>query len=78
MFLDPALRGSYPADVLEDTASVTDWSFVHDGDLALIHQPLDALGLNYYSPTLVRASDPALPSERADGHGPERQLGRLG
>ena len=46
VFLDPALRGSYPADVLQDTSSVTDWAFVRDGDLAAIHQPLDALGLN--------------------------------
>jgi beta-glucosidase len=69
VFLDPALRGEYPADVLEDTASVTDWSFIRDGDLELICQPIDALGLNYYSPTLVRAHDPALPREEADGHG---------
>ena len=69
VFLDPALRGTYPSDVLEDTASVTDWSFVHDGDLTLIHQPLDALGLNYYSPTLVRAHDGVSPREEADGHG---------
>ena len=55
VFLDPTLRGEYPADVLADTASVTDWAFVHDGDLELIRQPLDALGLNYYSPTVVRA-----------------------
>jgi beta-glucosidase len=69
VFLDPALRGSYPADVLADTASVTDWAFVRDGDLELIHQPLDALGLNYYSPTLVRAHDGSAPRVKADGHG---------
>jgi beta-glucosidase len=69
VFLDPALRGSYPADVLEDTASVTDWSFVRDGDLELVHQPLDALGLNYYSPTVVRRAAPGTVPERADGHG---------
>jgi len=67
VFLDPALRGSYPADVLQDTASVTDWAFVRDGDLAAIHQPLDALGLNYYTPTVVRASGGGLPAEGADG-----------
>jgi beta-glucosidase len=69
VFLDPALRGTYPSDVLHDTASVTDWAFVEDGDLELIHQPLDALGLNYYSPTLVRAHDGTSPREVADGHG---------
>jgi beta-glucosidase len=69
VFLDPALRGTYPSDVLHDTASVTDWAFVEDADLKLIHQPLDALGLNYYSPTLVRAHDGTSPREVADGHG---------
>ncbi|PRY13447.1 GH1 family beta-glucosidase [Kineococcus rhizosphaerae] len=69
VFLDPVLRGSYPADVLADTAAVTDWSFVREGDLALIHQPLDVLGVNYYSPTVVRAWDGTSPRAEADGHG---------
>ena len=69
VFLDPVLRGRYPADVLGDTASVTDWRFIVDGDLELIHQPIDALGLNYYSPTLVRARDGASTPEYTDGHG---------
>lgn len=69
VFLDPTMRGEYPADVLADTASVTDWSFVRDGDLALIRQPIDALGLNYYSPTVVRAYAGTGPKLEADGHG---------
>ena len=66
LFLGPMLSGAYPDDVLGDTVSVSDWSFVRDGDLELIHQPLDALGLNYYAPTLVRARDEA----PAPGPGP--------
>jgi beta-glucosidase len=69
VFLDPTLRGEYPADVLADTASVTDWGFVRDGDLELVRQPIDALGLNYYSPTVVRAYDGVGPRIEADGHG---------
>jgi len=69
VFLDPVLRGSYPQDILVATSSVTDWSFVRDGDLALIHQPLDVLGVNYYSPTVVRAYDGVGEREEADGHG---------
>jgi beta-glucosidase len=69
VFLDPTMRGEYPADVLADTSSVTDWSFVQDGDLEIIHQPIDALGLNYYSPTIVRAYDGEGPRAEADGHG---------
>ena len=69
VFLDPCLRGSYPADVQEATASVTDWSFVQPGDLELIHQPIDALGVNYYTPTVVRSHDGTSPREESDGHG---------
>ncbi|MDG4820728.1 GH1 family beta-glucosidase [Asanoa sp. WMMD1127] len=68
-FLGPMLDGAYPADLLADTAPVTDWSFVHDGDEKLIAVPLDVLGVNYYSSTLVRAWDGVSPRSSADGHG---------
>lgn len=53
VFLDPLLRGSYPADVVADTASMPwlgrPWQeVVADGDLDLIATPLDLLGVNYY------------------------------
>ncbi|MFJ2115045.1 GH1 family beta-glucosidase [Streptomyces sp. NPDC087850] len=68
IFTGPMLDGAYPADVIEDTASVTDWSFVQEGDESLIHQPLDFLGVNYYSPTLVSHHEgPA--AHGADNHG---------
>ncbi|GAA2434983.1 GH1 family beta-glucosidase [Streptomyces macrosporus] len=68
IFTGPMLRGEYPEDVLRDTAHLTDWSFVRDGDTETIHRPLDFLGVNYYSPTLVSAaSGPG--SHTADGHG---------
>ncbi len=70
VFHGPMLHGSYPKSLLDATRSVTDWSYVRDGDLTLIHQPLDALGLNYYTPTLVEATEVApAGSPRADGHG---------
>lgn len=54
IFLDPILRGSYPGDLIADTAHVVDWpSLIHDGDLAVISAPIDFLGVNYYSPSLV-------------------------
>ncbi|MFF8640203.1 GH1 family beta-glucosidase [Streptomyces sp. NPDC015345] len=68
VFHGPMLHGAYPADLLTDTARITDWSCVKDGDLAAIHQPLDALGLNYYTPALVSAA-PEGGSSSADGHG---------
>ncbi|OPC80197.1 beta-glucosidase [Embleya scabrispora] len=73
--LGPLLRGEYPADVLRDTASVTDWAFVRDGDLAEIARPIDVLGVNYYTPLLVGgAEDDGTGTARAaglrdDGHG---------
>lgn len=53
LFLDPVLLGTYPADVLEDTAELTfagsPWTdVVRDGDLATISAPIDVLGVNYY------------------------------
>jgi beta-glucosidase len=53
LFLDPLLAGHYPVDVRRDTARLTDWSFVSPGDLETIAAPIDLLGINYYSPTLV-------------------------
>jgi beta-glucosidase len=60
VFLDPVLTGRYPQDVVADLRHITDFSFVHDGDLAAIAAPIDVLGVNYYSPTLVAAATPAL------------------
>jgi beta-glucosidase len=69
VFLDPVLRGEYPADVQADTAAVTDWAFVLPGDLEVISAPLDVLGVNYYSPTRVRFWTRERTKEHADGHG---------
>jgi beta-glucosidase len=67
-FTGPMLRGEYPADLLQDTASVTDWSFVQEGDLEAIHQPIDVLGVNYYSTVTVRLWDGVSPRQVNDGH----------
>ena len=67
-FTHPILRGEYPADLLEDTAGVTDWSFVCAGDLAEINQPIDVLGVNYYSTVTVRMWDGVSPRSTNDGH----------
>ncbi|CRK57952.1 Beta-glucosidase [Alloactinosynnema sp. L-07] len=53
IFLDPLFGAGYPADVLQDTAALTDWGFVHAGDESIIATPIDLLGVNYYSPTVV-------------------------
>jgi len=56
IFLDPMLRGSYPAELLTETKHLTDWAFVLDGDLAECCQPIDSLGVNYYNPSTVTAA----------------------
>ncbi|CAM3708439.1 GH1 family beta-glucosidase [Isoptericola cucumis] len=67
-FLGPLLDGAYPAGLLDGTAHVSDWSFVRDGDLELVRQPLDVLGVNYYSTTMVRRFRGEGEPESADGH----------
>ncbi|MGW5051260.1 GH1 family beta-glucosidase [Actinokineospora sp. NPDC004072] len=63
IFLDPLLGRGYPEDLVRDTASVTDWSFVEAGDEAAIGAPIDALGVNYYATSVVEGfGDPVTPS----------------
>jgi beta-glucosidase len=63
IFLEPMLRGRYPQDLLDDMSHITDWSFIHDGDVEAIAAPIDVLGINYYSPTLVTAATPDVLSQ---------------
>ncbi len=46
--LDPLMTGAYPAEIAADFATLT-----ADGDLAAMHQPVDFIGVNYYSPMYV-------------------------
>ncbi|MFI6107787.1 GH1 family beta-glucosidase [Streptomyces sp. NPDC051310] len=69
VWLGPMLGGAYPQDLLADTAHLTDWSFVRPGDLAVAHQPLDVLGVNYYTPTVVAKVRDGDAAPRDDGHG---------
>ena len=60
IFLDPLLRGEYPADVLDDVAGLGFDTVVHDGDLAVISAPIDLLGVNYYQgEALTKTAAPA-------------------
>jgi beta-glucosidase len=56
MYLEPVLRGNYPvhasAHLLPPTALVA------AGDMAAISQPIDFIGVNYYSAVYLRAGDP--------------------
>ncbi|HEX8306537.1 MAG TPA: beta-glucosidase [Jatrophihabitans sp.] len=65
IFLDPILRGSYPAELLAETKHLTDWAFVADGDLAEIAAPIDSLGVNFYNPTTIAAATEQLRGQLA-------------
>ena len=54
-FLDPAILGHYPAHPFFDSPLIT------AEDLALIRQPIDFIGLNFYNAYIVHAGE----------HGPE-------
>jgi beta-glucosidase len=57
-FLDPVFRGSYPEDMLawyEERFGALD--AVQDGDLAMVAQPIDFLGVNFYRPNYAAAAD---------------------
>ncbi|WP_405897851.1 GH1 family beta-glucosidase [Streptomyces sp. NBC_00727] len=70
VFTGPMLHGAYPEDLLTDTAHLVDWSkLVQDGDLEAIARPVDVLGINYYTPTLVSTPAEGAGDTRNDGHG---------
>lgn len=62
-FLDPVLRGAYPEElpVIFDHA----WPAVTARDLETIRQPLDYIGVNYYTRSVVKADPAAWPLRTA-------------
>ena len=62
--IDPLIRGTYPGPLANEFAPL-----VHDGDLSIIHQPLDMLGLNYYS-RIYAAYEPGRPFDAWFGRAP--------
>jgi beta-glucosidase len=55
MYLDPVLRGTYPAAARVEMHPPE--SVIRDGDMEVISAPLDFLGINYYRPHHVRRGD---------------------
>lgn len=72
IFLDPLFRGEYPADLLADVAHLGMADVIRSGDLEVIAEPLDLLGVNYYHGEAVTktppvATAPPSPFVAADG-----------
>jgi beta-glucosidase len=75
MFLDPLLRGEYPADMLELFGPI--FSAVQPGDLQTIAAPLDFVGLNYYMRAVMR-HDPQVPIlQAAQVYPPESEYSQM-
>jgi beta-glucosidase len=55
-YLDPVIHGRYPAELKEIFGEA--WPDWPDADMALIRQPIDFIGVNYYTRNVTRA-DPA-------------------
>ncbi len=68
IFIDPLTQGEYPPELLAFTSSLTDWSFIHEGDLEQIKGRLDVVGVNYYSSHMVRFNDGPRSLTGEDGH----------
>lgn len=70
LFTDPVLLGTYPAEIA-DFAPVD--RFVEDGDLEIISQPIDVLGVNFYRPSPpIPTPDGAFPFAIGQFEGGER------
>jgi len=54
VFSDPILGGRWPTGERELWSPISDFDFRRDGDLELIGQPLDFLGLNNYFPSYAK------------------------
>lgn len=54
-WLDPVLLGSYPADGLETYKDAFPFEVIRDGDMELISQPIDFLGINMYQGSYVKS-----------------------
>jgi beta-glucosidase len=65
-FLDPVLRGRYPEDMVSHyERRYGPFDCVLDGDLRVVAEPIDFLGINYYMPQRVRFDPSRQPLELA-------------
>jgi beta-glucosidase len=65
-YLDPVFRGEYPPELAEIFGDA--WPHWPDEDLALIRQPIDFLGVNYYTRNVTRHDAGAWPLRASPVH----------
>jgi beta-glucosidase len=64
-YMDPLFRGAYPADACQHLGA--DAPKIEPGDMAVIRQPMDFLGINLYTRLWVSTSEPAIPAPAPHG-----------
>ena len=79
-FLDPVLRGAYPEELPDIFGQA--WPAMPARDLETIRQPLDYIGVNYYTRSVVKADPTAWPLRTAgvrqkQSHAHRNELGSL-
>jgi beta-glucosidase len=73
LYFDPVFRGRYPEDVLEQLGTMA--PPIRAGDLAAISAPVDFVGLNNYSRTIVEADEHGRPRVVPAGEAPVTATG---
>jgi beta-glucosidase len=62
-YLDPLLLGAYPTEMRDVFGEA--WPEFPDEDMRLLREPIDHLGINYYTRSVTRHDDAALPTRAA-------------
>ncbi|MFN2565598.1 MAG: GH1 family beta-glucosidase [Gemmatimonadaceae bacterium] len=75
-YLDPVFRGSYPEELREIFGKA--WPDFPAADLALIRQPIDFLGINYYLRGVTRNDPAAKPVRASNVKQPQHQVTETG
>jgi beta-glucosidase len=76
-FLDPIFKGNYPEDMVELYSKIIgEFDFIKEGDLETISVPIDFLGVNYYTRSIVKYNeDSMLKAENVPGPGKKTEMG---
>jgi len=76
-FLDPIFKGNYPEDMMELYSKIIgEFDFIKEGDLETISVPIDFLGVNYYTRSIVKYNeDSMLKAENVPGPGKRTEMG---
>jgi beta-glucosidase len=75
-FMDPLFLGSYPSELRDIFGAA--WPAHDDADMALIREPVDFLGVNYYKRGVTRHDDSAWPVRARLVRQPQHMMTTLG